>query len=99
MCGNYQQSEYRRKTCRKHPTQKPCLYFIDSSASTRVSETIFTHYKAVVRPALLQILLGRKFIGIDQNEEFLNLSESAGKSRILYVHKNAKKRLQGILKK
>lgn len=64
------------KTCGKHPTQKPLrLLYRIVLASTRVSETILDPFSGSCTTGIAANLLGRKFIGIDQSEEFLNLGK------------------------
>lgn len=62
------------KTCGKHTTQKPLrlLYRIVMS-STRLGETILDPFAGSCTTGIAANLLGRKFIGIDQSEEFLQL--------------------------
>ena len=64
------------KTCGKHPTQKPLrLLYRIIIASTRVSEVILDPFAGSCTTGIAANLLGRKFIGIDQNEEYLNLGK------------------------
>lgn len=64
------------KTCGKHPTQKPLrLLYRIIMASTRVSEIILDPFAGSCSTGIAANLLGRKFIGIDQNEEYLNLGK------------------------
>ena len=62
------------KTQGKHPTQKPLrlLYRIILS-STREGETILDPFAGSCTTGIAANLLGRKFIGIDQSEEYLQL--------------------------
>lgn len=62
------------KTCGKHPTQKPLrlLYRIVMS-STRIGETILDPFAGSCTTGIAANLLGRKFIGVDQSEEYLQL--------------------------
>ena len=64
------------KTCGKHPTQKPLrlLYRIIMS-STRVGEVILDPFAGSCSTGIAANLLDRKFIGIDQSEEYLNLGK------------------------
>lgn len=65
-----------KKTCGKHPTQKPLrLLYRIIIASTRVSEVILDPFAGSCTTGIAANLLGRKFIGIDQNEEYLNLGK------------------------
>lgn len=62
------------KTCGKHPTQKPLrLLYRIVVASTRIGETILDPFAGSCTTGIAANLLGRKFIGIDQSEEFLQL--------------------------
>ena len=62
------------KTCGKHPTQKPLrLLYRIISASTQFGETILDPFAGSCTTGIAANLLGRKFIGIDQNEDYLNL--------------------------
>ena len=62
------------KTCGKHPTQKPlCLLYRIISASTQLGETILDPFAGSCTTGIAANLLGRKFIGIDQSEDYLNL--------------------------
>lgn len=62
------------KGCGIHPTQKPLrLLYRIVVASTRVGETILDPFAGSCTTGIAANLLGRRFIGIDQSEEFLNL--------------------------
>lgn len=62
------------KNCGKHPTQKPLrLLYRIVMASTRVGETILDPFAGSCTTGIAANLMGRKFIGIDQSEEFLQL--------------------------
>ena len=62
------------KNCGKHPTQKPLrLLYRIVMASTRVDETILDPFAGSCTTGIAANLMGRKFIGIDQSEEFLQL--------------------------
>ena len=64
------------KTCGKHPTQKPLrLLYRIILASTRIGEIILDPFAGSCTTGIAANLLGRKFIGIDQNEDFLNLGK------------------------
>lgn len=64
------------KTCGKHPTQKPLrLLYRIILASTRVGEVILDPFAGSCSTGIAANLLGRKFIGIDQCEEYLNLGK------------------------
>ena len=57
----------------KHPTQKPLrLLYRIILASTRESETILDPFAGSCTTGIAANLLGRKFIGIDQSQEFLD---------------------------
>lgn len=62
------------KTCGKHPTQKPLrLLYRIILASTRTDELILDPFAGSCTTGIAANLLGRKFIGIDKNKEFLNI--------------------------
>lgn len=62
------------KTCGKHPTQKPLrLLYRIILASTQAGETIVDPFAGSCTTGIAANLLDRKFIGIDQSEEFLKL--------------------------
>lgn len=62
------------KTCGKHPTQKPLrLLYRIILASTREGETILDPFAGSCTTGIAANLLGRKFIGIDQDEKYLQL--------------------------
>lgn len=62
------------KTCGKHPTQKPLrLLYRIISASTQLGETVLDPFAGSCTTGIAANLLGRKFIGIDQSEDYLNL--------------------------
>lgn len=62
------------KNCGKHPTQKPLrLLYRIVMASTRIGETILDPFAGSCTTGIAANLMGRKFIGIDQSEEFLQL--------------------------
>lgn len=62
------------KTCGKHPTQKPLrlLYRIILSC-THEGDTILDPFAGSCTTGIAANLLNRKFIGIDQSEEYLQL--------------------------
>ena len=62
------------KTCGKHPTQKPLrLLYRIILASTQIGEAILDPFAGSCTTGIAANLLDRKFIGIDQSEEYLNL--------------------------
>lgn len=62
------------KTCGKHPTQKPLrLLYRIILASTREGETVLDPFAGSCTTGIAANLLGRKFIGIDQDEKYLQL--------------------------
>ena len=64
------------KTCGKHPTQKPLrLLYRIILASTKAGETILDPFAGSSTTGIAANLLGRKFIGIEQDEEFLLLGK------------------------
>ena len=64
------------KTCGKHPTQKPLrLLYRIILASTRPGATILDPFAGSCTTGIAANLLGRKFIGIDQDGKFLELGK------------------------
>lgn len=62
------------KRCGKHPTQKPLrLLYRIILACTKEGDTILDPFAGSCTTGIAANLLGRKFIGIDQSEEFLQL--------------------------
>ena len=62
------------KTCGKHPTQKPLrLMYRIIMASTQSGETILDPFAGSCTTGIAANLLGRTFIGIDQDYNFLDL--------------------------
>ena len=64
------------KTCGKHPTQKPLrLLYRIILASTKEGETILDPFAGSCTTGIAANLLGRKFIGIEQDEKFVTLGK------------------------
>lgn len=62
------------KTCGKHPTQKPLrLLYRIILACTRDGDTILDPFAGSCTTGIAANLLGRKFIGIEQSEDYLQL--------------------------
>ena len=62
------------KKCGKHPTQKPLrLLYRIILACTHEGDTILDPFVGSCTTGIAANLLGRKFIGIDQSEEYLQL--------------------------
>ena len=62
------------KKCGKHPTQKPLrLLYRIILASTRRGEIVLDPFAGSCTTGIAANLLGRKFIGIEQNEKFIAL--------------------------
>lgn len=62
------------KTCGKHPTQKPLrLLYRIILACTHEGDTILDPFAGSCTTGIAANLLNRKFIGIDQSEEYLHL--------------------------
>lgn len=65
------------KTCGKHPTQKPLrLLYRIVLASTDEGDTILDPFAGSSTTGIAANLLGRKFIGIEQDCSFIELSNS-----------------------
>ena len=63
------------KTCGKHPTQKTLrLLYRILLASTNEGDTILDPFAGSSTTGIAANLLGRKFVGIEQEEEFIELS-------------------------
>lgn len=63
------------KTCGKHPTQKTLrLLYRIILASTNEGDTILDPFAGSCSTGIAANLLGRKFIGIEQEQEFIELS-------------------------
>ena len=62
------------KTCGKHPTQKPLrLLYRIILASTNEGDTVLDPFAGSCTTGIAANLLGRKFIGIDQEQKYLDL--------------------------
>ena len=76
------------KSCGKHPTQKPLpLLAPIILASTKENEWILDPFTGSSTTGIAANLLGRKFLGIDKNEEYLELS----KRRRIEIEDSAKR--------
>ena len=66
----------REKTFGKHPTQKP-LYLLEKIilASTREGDTVLDPFCGSSTTGVACKMSGRKFIGVDNNAEFIALSK------------------------
>ena len=105
MCGDYQllprgksrAGNILRKNhcvCWKHPTQKPlCVLSRIIQASTLPGAWILDPFTGSSTTGIAANLLGRRFLGIDQNEEFLEMSKARREEindvskRVLYLEK------------
>jgi site-specific DNA-methyltransferase (adenine-specific) len=73
------------KTCGKHPTQKPLSVLTRLIlASTKPNAWILDPFTGSSTTGIASNLSGRRFLGIDQEEEFLNIS----KNRKLEIENN-----------
>src|SRR5690554_1371611 len=82
------------KSCGKHPTQKPlCVLSRIIQAATLPGAWILDPFTGSSTTGIAANLLGRRFLGIDQNEEFLELSKERREEindiskRTLYLEK------------
>ncbi len=82
------------KSCGKHPTQKPlCVLSRIIQASTLPGAWILDPFTGSSTTGIAANLLGRRFLGIDQNEEFLKMSKARREEindtskRTLYLEK------------
>ena len=65
------------KSCGKHPTQKPlCLLSRIIQASTKEGAWILDPFTGSSTTGIAANLLGRRFLGIDINDEFLQISKA-----------------------
>lgn len=65
------------KSCGKHPTQKPlCVLSRIIQASTPPGAWILDPFSGSSTTGIAANLLGRRFLGIDQNAEFLQMSKA-----------------------
>jgi site-specific DNA-methyltransferase (adenine-specific) len=86
------------KSCGKHPTQKPlCVLSRIIQASTLSGAWILDPFTGSSTTGIAANLLERRFLGIDQNEEFLELSKNRREEindvvkRTLYLDKLQKR--------
>ena len=78
------------KSCGKHPTQKPlCVLSRIIQASTLPGAWILDPFTGSSTTGIAANLLGRRFLGIDINEEFLEL----GKARREEINSIATRRI------
>lgn len=65
------------KSCGKHPTQKPlCVLARIIQASTQPGAWILDPFTGASTTGIAATLLGRRFLGIDQSKQFLELSKA-----------------------
>ena len=65
------------KSCGKHPTQKPlCVLSRIIQASTKPGAWILDPFTGSSTTGIAANLLGRRFLGIDQEEKFLEISKA-----------------------
>ena len=65
------------KSCGKHPTQKPlCVLSRIIQASTQNNAWILDPFTGSSTTGIAANLLGRRFLGIDKEEEFLQISKA-----------------------
>ena len=65
------------KSCGKHPTQKPlCVLSRIIQASTKPGAWIHDPFTGSSTTGIAANLLGRRFLGIDQEEKFLDMSKA-----------------------
>lgn len=71
------------KSCGKHPTQKPlCLLSRIIQASTERGAWVLDPFTGSSTTGIAANLLGRRFLGIDQEEMFLQISKARKKEII-----------------
>ncbi len=67
-------ADFWEKRCGKHPTQKPLrLLYRIILASTQQEDTILDPFAGSCTTGIAANLLNRKFVGIDQSKDFLDL--------------------------
>lgn len=77
------------KSCGKHPTQKPlCLLARIIQASTQKGDWILDPFAGSSTTGIAANLLGRRYLGIDQNDSYLQISK-ARKEEIADVTKQS----------
>lgn len=77
------------KTCGKHPTQKPlCVLSRIIQASTQPGAWILDPFTGSSTTGIAANLLGRRFLGIDQQEKFLEISKERREELNSIVRKN-----------
>ena len=65
------------KSCGKHPTQKPlCVLSRIIQASTKPGAWILDPFTGSSTTGIAANLLGRRFLGIDQDVQFLEMSKA-----------------------
>ena len=65
------------KSCGKHPTQKPlCVLSRIIQASTKPGSWIMDPFTGSSTTGIAATLLGRRFLGIDKEEKFLEISKA-----------------------
>ena len=65
------------KSCGKHPTQKPlCVLSRIIQASTERGAWILDPFTGSSTTGIAANLLGRRFLGIDKDEDFLQISKA-----------------------
>lgn len=75
MCGGYLPIAPWEKTCGKHPTQKPlALLARIVLASTPENGIIHDPFAGSSTTGIAANLYGRRFVGIEKEEEFINMS-------------------------
>lgn len=84
------------KNCGKHPTQKPLGVLVKTiQASTKPNAWILDPFTGSSTTGIAANLLGRRFVGIDLEEEYLKLSVRRKQEiEILSAKENLLKRLQ-----
>jgi site-specific DNA-methyltransferase (adenine-specific) len=65
------------KTCGKHPAQKPLALVVRAIlASTQKDDMILDPFAGSSTTGIAANMLGRKFVGIEQDSEFLKISKA-----------------------
>lgn len=84
------------KTCGKHPTQKPlCVLSRIIQASTESNAWILDPFTGSSTTGIAANLLGRRFLGIDQDEKYLEISKNRNEEIVdIYKRKEYLDKLQ-----
>ena len=81
----------------KHPTQKPLALMVRAIlASTKFGETVLDPFCGSTSTGIAASLLGRKFIGIDLEEEYIRLCQRRFEELKINGNKFYLEKIEGI---